>query len=121
MSSSYKRIQSNSVKYGESFVISGDTEEETISNLALQKKQLQTEIEKTKAELEELKDSLKDLFQQKDHIIEDAKKAGEDIKAKAIIKAEESLNEANAQRESIIEEAEFKYEKAIKLLKKYGE
>ena len=105
MSSSYKRIQSNSIQYGESFVLSGDTEEETIGNLAGQKKLLQAEIEKTKAELDELKNSLQDLFQQKDHIIEDAKKAGEEIKAKAIIKAEESINEANAQRESIIEEA----------------
>ena len=45
MSSSYKRIQSNSIQYGESFVLSGDTEEETIGNLAGQKKLLQAELE----------------------------------------------------------------------------
>lgn len=105
MSSSYKRIQSNSIQYGESFVISADTEEETIGNLSSQKKGLQQEIDKKRSELDELKDSLKGLFQQKDHIIEDAKKAGEEIKAKAILKAEESIAQANEQKDNIINEA----------------
>ena len=44
MSTSYKRIQGESIKYGESFVLSGETEEETVSTLTKQKEKLQNEI-----------------------------------------------------------------------------
>ncbi len=104
MSSSYKRIQSDSIQYGESFVLSYDSPEEAVTGLTVQKKLLQKEIEKAKADLTELQTSLKDLFEQKDSIIDKAKKEGEEIKAKAILKAEEILSETNAQKDVIIEE-----------------
>ena len=75
MSSLYKRIQSNSVKLGESFVLSDKTEEETIVSLSVQKRKLSEEIEKAKKDLAELKQSLSILFEQKDSIIEEAKKS----------------------------------------------
>lgn len=106
MSSSFnKRINSNFIQYGESVVISGETEEETVRNLSGQKRILQNEIAQTKKELEELKASLKDLFAQKDNIIEDAKKTAEDINVKAAMKAEEIINQANNEKVNIINEA----------------
>ncbi len=105
MSSSYKRIQSDSIKYGDSFVLSYDSSEEAVTGLTVQKKLLQKEIEMAKAELAELKNSLKDLFEQKDTIIERAKKDGEEIKTKAILKSEEIISEANAKRDAVIEES----------------
>jgi len=100
-----RRINSSSIQYGESVVISGETEEETVSNLAGQKRILQREIAQTQQELEELKASLKDLFTQKDNIIENAKKTAEDINAKAALKAEEIINQANNDKVNIINEA----------------
>ena len=102
MSSSFKRIQGNSVQYGKSVVISGETEEETVGNLATQKKHLQDEIANKQNELDELKNSLKDLFAQKDSIIDNAKKTAEEIQAKAIVKAEEIMTQANNDKENFI-------------------
>lgn len=111
MSSLYKRIQSSSIKYGDSFVISGDTEEETVNNLNSQKKLIQKEIEKAKADLAELKQSLSDLFNQKDSIIDDAKKSAEEIKTKAILNAEEIIAEANKTKADIENEATIQGQK----------
>jgi len=111
MSSSFKRIQSGSVKYGESIVISGDTEAETIGNLTSQKKRLQDEICKKQVELENLNSSLAELFEQKDSIIEKAKQSAEEIQAKAIVKAEEIMTQANHDKDAVINEAKAEGQK----------
>ena len=107
MSSLYKRIQSNSIRLGDSFVFEDEKKEEEnkIPSLLEQKLQLQSEIREAQEELELLRKALKDLFTQKATIIESAKKEGEDFKAKAILKAEEILAEANAQKKAILDES----------------
>ncbi|MCQ2957900.1 MAG: hypothetical protein MJ180_03245 [Candidatus Gastranaerophilales bacterium] len=106
MNSSSKRIQSNSVQYGSSFVLSSETEEENFNNLTSQKNMLQKEIEKKKAELQELQNSLKELFEQKDSIIDKAKKSAEDITNKANKNAEEIINNANREKDKIANDAQ---------------
>jgi len=105
MSSSFKKISADTVQYGSSFVLSGDTDEETVNNLTNQKKFLLSEIENAKKELAELKNSMKDLFIQKDNMISDAEKEAENIKTKAVLKAEEIVSKANAEKDVIVAEA----------------
>ena len=71
MSSSYRRIESNSIKMGQSFVFTEDNQNDVVSSLDVQKRMLQRDIEKAQNDLLELKNSLKALFEQKDNIIAD--------------------------------------------------
>ena len=105
MSTSFKRIQSDAVQYGESFVLSGETEEETVSTLTSQKQKLQSEIEAKKKELDELKNSMKELLAQKDTIIENANKSAEEIKSNAVLEANDIVAKANADKDNIVNEA----------------
>ena len=106
MSSSYRRIQRNSIQYGESFVWATEEEkkENSIDDMARQRALIQKEILKAQNDLAELKTAMADLLQQKDVIIDEAKKIAEETKTQAIIKAEEILAEAQAQKDSVINE-----------------
>ena len=107
MSSSYRRIQSNSIQYGESFVWGAKEEkkEPTTKDVLAERASLQKEIQKAENDLSELKTSMAELLQQKDVIIDDAKKSAEEIKSQAIIEAEKILAEANLQKDNLINEA----------------
>ena len=105
MSSSYRRIQGNSIQYGESFVWSDEHDQDAVKTLSAQKALIQKEITKAQNDLAELKSSLTGLLSQKDSIIDDAKKAAEEIKTQAILKAEEILAEANSQKDAVFAES----------------
>ena len=113
MSSSYRRIQSNSIQYGESFVW-GDNQEKkeiTTADVELERAAIKKEIAKAEKDLADLKTAMAGLLCQKDVIIDEAKKSAEEIKAQAVIKAEEILAEANAQKELVINEANIEGQK----------
>ncbi|MDD3593698.1 MAG: FliH/SctL family protein [Candidatus Gastranaerophilales bacterium] len=101
----YKRIQSDSIKLGESFILSGETQEDEVKNLTMQKKLLNDEVGILQAKIDELNDRLKDSLHQKEHMLSDAKKLVEDIKLKADIKANEIIQEASMKKEEIFQEA----------------
>ena len=106
MSSSYRRIQGNSIQYGESFVWAAEEEkkENSLDDVVRQRALIQKEIQKAQNDLVELKNAMAELLQQKDVIIDEAKKIAEETKTQAIIKAEEILAEAQAQKETVINE-----------------
>jgi len=106
MSSSYRRIQGNSIQYGESFVWAAEEEkkENSLDDVVRQRALIQKEIQKAQNDLVELKNARTELLQQKDVIIDEAKKIAEETKTQAIIKAEEILAEAQAQKETVINE-----------------
>jgi len=106
MSSSYRRIQGNSIQYGESFVWAAEEEkkENSLDDVVRQRALIQKEIQKAQNDLVELKNAMTELLQQKDVIIDEAKKIAEETKTQAIIKAEEILAEAQAQKETVINE-----------------
>lgn len=107
MSSSYRRIQRNSIQYGESFVWGAKEEKSEInlSDFTSQRDLLKKEIEKAQADLNEINSAVQELLQQKDTIIDDAKKAAEEIKAEAVLKAQEILDEAQGEKELVLNEA----------------
>jgi len=106
MNSSFKHsIKGSSIQYGASFVLSGETEEEIVTNKIREKTKLQEEIDNKKKELAELEHSLKGLFEQKDTILDKAQKSADEITQKANAKAEEIINNANSEKEKITNEA----------------
>ena len=95
MSSSFNRIKSSSIKLGDSFVMGGLTDEESVKSFAEQKKNLQKEVENLKIELQQ------EQFK-RDNLINNAEAEAQKIIEEAKLQAQNIIDETNAQKEELV-------------------
>lgn len=95
MSSSFNRIKNSSIKLGDSFVLGGVADEESVKSFTEQKKNLQKELEALKLKVQE--QQLKH-----DNLVNNVALDSEKIVERAKVRAQELLDETNAQKEELI-------------------